>query len=253
VSYSWASTVTSTPSPTCSCPTRGRTAASYASVLHVIEYGRAPRLDAGDSAGWTAAIVAIVAAVIAAGSTGIAVWQAKSAKRSADIAEADLAESRKQTRAAEQAAVAAEQQVAEARRQNEITERQLRIAQEELEAGRQRYQQEQSTGVAAAATAVGQRDLVVVLADARGGPVGGARGPQPSRTDPVLLPPVRGGGRRGGGRRASSPVAAEMTAWVTVNESRPVSGIRIKNRLVRSTRVATADLPALPITRSPSQ
>ena len=145
MSYCWASTVTSTPSPTCSCPTRGRTAKSYASVLQVIEYGRAATLDAGDSAAWTAAIVAIVAAVIAAGSTGIAVWQAKSAKRSADVAEADLAESRKQTTAAEQAAVAAEQRVAEARRQNEITELQLRIAQEELEAGRQRYQQEQST------------------------------------------------------------------------------------------------------------
>jgi hypothetical protein len=101
-------------------------------------------LDAGDSAAWTAAIVAIVAAVLSGGSTVVAVWQAKSAKRSADIAEADLAESQKQTKAAEQAAVAAEQQAAEAHRQNEITERQHRLAEEELEASHQRHQQEQS-------------------------------------------------------------------------------------------------------------
>lgn len=98
-------------------------------------------MDAGDSAAWTAAIVAIVAAFISALSTTVAVWQAKSAKRSADVAEEDLAESRKQTMAAEQAAAAAEQQVAEARRQNEITEEQLHLAREELEAGRQRHQQ----------------------------------------------------------------------------------------------------------------
>lgn len=88
--------------------------------------------------------MAIAAALISGGSTVVAVWQAKSAKRSADVAEADLAESQKQTKAAEQAAAAAEQQVAEARRQNEITERQLHLAQEEVEAGRQRHQQEQS-------------------------------------------------------------------------------------------------------------
>ncbi|WP_143101907.1 hypothetical protein [Amycolatopsis marina] len=90
-----------------------------------------------------AAIIAIVAAVISAGSTGVAIWQAKLAKRSADVAEADLAESRRQTKAAEQAAVAAEEQVAEARHQNEITEQQLHLAQEELEAGRQRHKQTQ--------------------------------------------------------------------------------------------------------------
>ncbi|WP_372659866.1 hypothetical protein [Amycolatopsis kentuckyensis] len=88
--------------------------------------------------------MAIVAAVLSTGSTGIAIWQAKSAKRSADIAEEDLAESRKQTAAAEQAAAAAEQQVAEARRQNEITEEQLHLAREELEAGRHRDRQTQA-------------------------------------------------------------------------------------------------------------
>lgn len=90
------------------------------------------------------AIVAIVAAVISLGMMAVAVWQARSAKRSADVAEADLAESRKQTTAAEQAAAAARQQVAEARRQNEIAEEKLRLAQEELDAGQQRCQKEES-------------------------------------------------------------------------------------------------------------
>ncbi|MBE8520722.1 hypothetical protein ILP97_25100 [Amycolatopsis sp. H6(2020)] len=87
--------------------------------------------------------MAIAAAVLSAGSMGVAVWQTKSAKRSADVAEDDLAESRKQTVAAEQAAAAAEQQVAEARRQNEITEEQLHLAREELKIGRERDQQKQ--------------------------------------------------------------------------------------------------------------
>lgn len=102
-------------------------------------------MDAGDSAAWTAAIVAIVAAVISLGMMAVAVWQARLAKRSAAVAEDDLAESRKQTTAAEQAAAAARQQAAEARRQNEIAEEQLRLAQEELETGQQRHQQEEST------------------------------------------------------------------------------------------------------------
>jgi len=46
---------------------------------------------------------------------------------------------------------------------------------------------------------------------------------------------------------------AATTARPTVSESRPVSGTSTRKREVRSTSVATAVLPALPITRSPSQ
>nr|WP_238454932.1 hypothetical protein [Micromonospora sp. ATA51] len=52
--------------------------------------------------------------------------------------------------------------------------------------------------------------------------------------------------------RGSVPAAA-MIASPTVSESRPVSGTRTTKREVRSTSVATALLPALPMTRSPSQ
>jgi hypothetical protein len=44
------------------------------------------------------------------------------------------------------------------------------------------------------------------------------------------------------------PPVAAMTASPTLSESRPVSGTRIRNRDVRSTRVATALLPPLPMT-----
>src|SRR4029453_2670416 len=46
---------------------------------------------------------------------------------------------------------------------------------------------------------------------------------------------------------------AAITGLPTVSESRPVKGTRMRNREVRSTRVATAVLPSLPMTRSPSQ
>ena len=52
---------------------------------------------------------------------------------------------------------------------------------------------------------------------------------------------------------AGSPPVAAMTALPTVSESRPVKGTRMRNREVRSTSVATAVLPSLPMTRSPSQ
>ena len=47
---------------------------------------------------------------------------------------------------------------------------------------------------------------------------------------------------------AGSPPVAAMTASPTVSESRPVNGTRMRNREVRSTSVATAVLPSLPIT-----
>src|SRR6187200_2174035 len=47
---------------------------------------------------------------------------------------------------------------------------------------------------------------------------------------------------------AGSPPVAAMTASPTVSESRPVNGTRMRNREVRSTNVATAVLPSLPIT-----
>ncbi|MFJ7213503.1 hypothetical protein [Amycolatopsis sp. NPDC098790] len=108
-------------------------------------------MDAGDSAAWTAAIVAIVAAVISLITMGIAVWQAVlarqqagsaweqslSARRSADVAEEALAVSK-------QAAAAAERQAAEALRQNQITEQQLKLARDELEAEQLRRQQAQA-------------------------------------------------------------------------------------------------------------
>ncbi|MEN3357974.1 MAG: hypothetical protein V7637_1956 [Mycobacteriales bacterium] len=52
---------------------------------------------------------------------------------------------------------------------------------------------------------------------------------------------------------AGRPPVAAMTACPTVRESLPVSGTRMRNRDVRSTRVATALAPFLPITKSPSQ
>lgn len=108
-------------------------------------------MDPGDSAAWTAAIVAIVAAVISIATAVIAGLQAKSAreqadqaKRSADISELALAESRDQIAAAQQAAHAAEAQVAEARRQNEITEKQLELARTQFEGDEQRKRKEQA-------------------------------------------------------------------------------------------------------------
>ena len=47
---------------------------------------------------------------------------------------------------------------------------------------------------------------------------------------------------------AGRPSTAAMTASPTVRASRPLKGTRMRNRLTRSTRVATAVLPSLPIT-----
>ena len=47
---------------------------------------------------------------------------------------------------------------------------------------------------------------------------------------------------------AGSPPVAAMIASPTVSESRPVNGTRMRNRDVRSTSVATAVLPSLPMT-----
>ncbi|WP_125734618.1 hypothetical protein [Amycolatopsis sp. WAC 04197] len=114
-------------------------------------------MNPAEAAAWTAAIVAIVAAIISFVTMGIACWQAVSARkqaasavaqslsarRSADVAEQALIESRKQTKASQKSALAAEQQAAEAKRQNLITEEQLRIAQSELEANQNNYHEKQ--------------------------------------------------------------------------------------------------------------
>ncbi len=52
---------------------------------------------------------------------------------------------------------------------------------------------------------------------------------------------------------AGSPSVAAMTASPTLSESRPVKGTRMRNREIRSTSVATAVLPSLPMIKSPSQ
>lgn len=101
-------------------------------------------MDPGDSAAWTAAIVAIIAAVISAVTAIVAGLQANHAKRSADISEKALVESQAQTEAAQQAAQAAEAQVAEARRQNEITEKQLELARAQFQGDEQRQRHEQA-------------------------------------------------------------------------------------------------------------
>lgn len=118
-------------------------------------------MDPGDSAAWTAAIVAIVAAVISVVTTVFARSQARSAreqadqaKRSADISEKALTESQAQTVAAQHAAHAAEAQVAEARRQNETTEKQLDLARVQFEGDAQRQQAERAQRHAAIVHAV---------------------------------------------------------------------------------------------------
>jgi hypothetical protein len=47
---------------------------------------------------------------------------------------------------------------------------------------------------------------------------------------------------------AGNPPVTAMMASPTVSESRPVNGARMRNREVRSTNVATAVRPSLPMT-----
>lgn len=109
------------------------------------------RLGVGDSAAWTAAVVAIIAAVISLVTMGIAVWQAVLARRQAGSAWEQSLSARRSADVAEQAlvvsnraAAAAERQAAEALRQNEITEQLLKITRDELEVEIRRRREEQA-------------------------------------------------------------------------------------------------------------